>query len=178
MSEPRAQDGDPADLGRSSKSQPTTQDIESFWTTGEDAVSADGRRAYRAPVPGCTCNLCTEKRAQASATDETGVDLPGVGHVRSVLSGREAEPGEFPDTLRGELEREERDRLLIRLVFVAKQTAELCETSDGFGFVRICRGCGLVRADGSHRASCPVGATLETLEKLQALSAPVEGGAR
>jgi hypothetical protein len=81
--------------------------------------------------------------APAFSVSEPGIDLPGVGHVRgglscevaaierlapgtetTVLRGLPYRAGAFPETLRCELDREERDELLIQLMFAAGRLAD------------------------------------------------------
>lgn len=84
--------------------RPSTAQLEDFHTDGVDALSG---------VPDAT-------------GDSVGIDTPGVGNVRclSVVHGREYVPGEVPEPLRRELLREERNRLFIKLMYVAKRLAD------------------------------------------------------
>ena len=199
MQEPRAQHGATADPGRSSNQhQTTTQDIETSSPDGDTVLwPITGRTAELKHTPvgddTCPCGLCVARRLRApripvTAVDpgacapSVGVDLPGVGRVaQTILCGSDGKPGDFPDTLRTQLLKEEIDRELVRVLFAAAQTAELCMVSDGFGFVKVCRGCGLVTASGEHKPSCSVGALLASIERLKVANAELlgtQGGAR
>lgn len=196
MEEPRGTLRTPADSGRSANPEhpdnpahpETACAVRTPACWGDDdpvsMVTYDHSRLPLDGPDGCQCFACITRRHLLNFSEKfTGVDIPGVGHVRAVLPGREGEPGEFPAALKQELEREEREKLLGKLIFAAKDLAEAQVFRSWSRYVKPhCFKCGGVPAgytDVGHDPHCAAGRVLRILDELQRLGVPsTEGGAR
>ncbi len=107
----------------------------------------------------------------------SGIDVPGVGIVRdSVLRGREGEPGEVPATLRDHIQADDRNRLLIELIFAARRLTDGMLLPYGNSSRQVfCKHCG---RHAAHAPGCDVGTIVRALDALEQLeAAQPKGGA-
>lgn len=148
-------------------------------------AALDGRvSAGDAPLP--LRELAGGDIEQSAELKQCGVDVPGVGHVRAAnIPGSAYVEGEVPETLRAFLDDSRRlghapesearilrrASLLIRLMFAARDLAELNVTPGRHGYLTLwCSECQVKLGGGKeHAETCRTGRVTAILDELHAL---------
>jgi hypothetical protein len=136
-----------------------------------------GERDVRTPADSGRCSNPTTEEIETFFADGAdacvGIDMPGVGLVPATVAGRPYVVGDMPIALRTKLDEEERDTLISKLIFAARDLAQSGMRRRPWG--EHCTECGATEkpVSGSirHASICETGRVLDLIEKLKALNA-------